>query len=86
MLHDFFGWLGSACFAVSAVPQAFKSYKDKHSDGMSWGMIILCLLGETCSVAYTIPLKLLPLTLNYACNFVFCSVILYYKVFPKEKL
>jgi PQ loop repeat len=34
-LFEILGWLGSICLAICGVPQAWLSYKDKHSHGIS---------------------------------------------------
>ena len=33
------GWIGSICFALCAIPQAWKSFKDGHSRGITWGLM-----------------------------------------------
>ena len=38
-----FGWIYSLAFAFSAVPQALKSIKEKNSDGIAGGTLLLGL-------------------------------------------
>lgn len=76
------GWLGSICLAICGLPQAWQSYKDKHSDGISWGFLLLWAFGEIFALAYVYDKLDLPLLLNYATNIFILAVIIYYKVKP----
>jgi uncharacterized protein with PQ loop repeat len=78
-LLEFIGWLGSVAFGICGLPQALKSIKDGHSDGISWGFIFLWLIGEICTLIYVLPQLLLPLILNYVLNLVFLIIIIFYK-------
>lgn len=81
---EFIGWIGGAAFAICGLPQAIKSYKEKHSDGLAWGFLLLWLTGEICTTIYVIPKGHLPLIFNYAFNLIFLFVIIYYKIYPKK--
>lgn len=74
------GWIGSICFSICAVPQAYQSYKDKHSNGISWAFLYLWFIGEVGTIAYVLPTFNWPLLTNYACNLACLLVIFYYKV------
>lgn len=78
-------WIGNFLLAVCGLPQAYKSYKDGHSNGISWGFIIMWTVGEVCTLVYLLTeLQSLPLILNYSVNGLFCSVIIYYKFKPRR--
>ena len=79
------GWLGTFCFAICGLPQAIKSYKDGHSDGISNGMIFLWMAGEVFTLIYVISGGLWPLILNYTVNIINVSVIIKYKFYPRTK-
>jgi len=83
-MHEVIGIIAGICFALSALPQALKSIKERHSDGIATGTIILWLTGEVCAILYTLHLwrETLPIFLNYFLNLLFVSVILYYKLKP----
>ncbi len=83
-LFEIMGWLGSICLAICGVPQAVQSYKDKHSEGISNGFLILWSLGEVFALAYVYDKLDLPLLLNYATNIFILAVIIYYKMYPKK--
>lgn len=78
------GWLGSVCLAICGVPQAWSSYKDKHSRGISWGFLLLWAFGEIFALAYVSDKLDFPLLMNYAVNILIVGVILYYKRYPKD--
>jgi uncharacterized protein with PQ loop repeat len=78
------GWIGSFCFAICGVPQAFKSYKDGHSDGISWSFLLLWLFGEIFTLIYVMPKGHLPLIFNYLGNMFLVAIILYYKISPRS--
>jgi uncharacterized protein with PQ loop repeat len=80
MLSILIGWIGSFMLAICAVPQAYKSYVDKHSDGISWYFLLLWLFGEVFLLIYVINKLDIPLIINYLCNIFIVVVILYYKI------
>ena len=83
MILDTIGWLGAFFFAICAVPQAWQSYKEGHSAGLSWMFLIFWLLGEIFMTIYVWPTGDLPLLSNYLVNLLLTSVIFYYKVHPR---
>lgn len=80
---ELLGWLGGILFAGCAIPQAYKSYKEGHSLGISWGLLIMWGLGEVFTLLYVIPKLDFPLIINYTCNLLSCSVIAWFKLFPR---
>jgi len=78
------GWLGSMAFMVSAMPQAWKSYKDGHTEGITWLTTSLWFFGEVVSLIYVWPKGYLPLILNYGVQMIFTYVILHYKIWPRK--
>lgn len=82
-IFEIMGWLGSICLAICGIPQAWQSFKDKHSHGISWGFVLLWAFGEIFALAYVYDKLDLPLLLNYSTNILILAVILYYKIKPK---
>lgn len=81
------GLIAACCFAVSAIPQAWRSFKDKHSDGLTWPTVILWFLGEVCMLVYvadTYWFRDLYLLSNYTVNTLTCGTILWYKLYPNK--
>ena len=83
-IFEILGWLGSICLAICGIPQAWQSFKDKHSHGISWGFVLLWAFGEMFALAYVYDKLDLPLLLNYATNILILGVILYFKINPKN--
>ena len=83
-LFEMMGWLGSIALAICGLPQALQSFKEKNSNGISWGFVLLWAFGELFALAYVYNRLDLPLLLNYATNILIVGIILYYKIYPKE--
>lgn len=81
------GWLGSLMLAFCGLPQAIKSFRDKHSNGLNYGFLILWTGGEILTLfAITKDAKsLIYLFFNYGTNLVFLTVIWFYKLFPRTE-
>lgn len=45
------GWIGSICFALAGMPQAWRCYCQGHSRGLSPLFLGLWFTGEVCYVA-----------------------------------
>lgn len=82
-IPEILGWLGSICLAICGLPQAWMSYKDKHSHGISWAFLLLWAFGECFALAYVYNKLDAPLLLNYAVNIGIVGIILYYKIKPQ---
>lgn len=81
------GWVASFLFAFCGAPQAYKSYKEGHSDGVSGGLIWMWLIGELLMQIY-VYLKHgfdMPLLVNYWINTLFVFVIIKFKYFKRLK-
>lgn len=79
-----FGWIYSLAFALSAIPQALKSIKEKNSDGVADGTLLLWIIGEVAGTIYGVSLVQWPIIFNCALNTIFVGIICYYKLFPKR--
>jgi len=82
---EILGWLGAACLAVCALPQALNSMKHKNSFGISWMFLTLWMLGEVFTLIYIIPKKQWPILFNLLSNIFLISIIIYYKIWPQNK-
>ena len=84
------GYIGGLCFAVSALPQAIKCYRDGHAEGLSLMFLILLSFGEVLSFIYscfiTAPLsEKIPYLLNYGFNIVLLFLFFKYKLRPRVR-
>ena len=85
MMIETIGWIGAVAFAICGAPQAYKSWKEGHAHGLAWSFLVLWYIGELFGLVYVIALLSYPLIFNYAFNVILVTVILRYKVFPREK-
>jgi uncharacterized protein with PQ loop repeat len=86
LTYELLGWIGSILFAFCGLPQAIHAFKHKHADGMTWTFILMWLFGEIFTLLYISSKEnILPLLSNYILNIIFLLVILYFKIFPKNK-
>ena len=81
--HSLFGWTSTICLAVCGAPQAYKSWKEGHSENMSWGMVLLWLTVEVFLVLYAAMDLNGPVLANGVLNTVISGLIVYYKVWPR---
>lgn len=80
------GWVGAICFAICALPQAIKSYRDKSSAGISFAFLFLWTVGEVLTLSYILgTTRQLPLIVNYVFNLACLAVIIYYYFKRSEK-
>ena len=81
---QFFGWIYSLAFALSALPQARKSIRDGHTEGVADGTLVLWMMGEIGGLIYGIGLMQAPIILNCLVNTIFVGIILRYRLFPRK--
>ena len=79
------GWAGSILLALCAIPQAYKSYKERQTSDISASFLWMWFIGEWFAMFYIFFEKYsLPLLLNYASNIVLIAVIMWFYYFPKK--
>jgi hypothetical protein len=81
------GYLGGVAFALCAMPQAWKVYRNGHATELSAWFLGLWFFGEVCCIAETVrSLDACPWLLgNYLVNFACLVVLLRYKIFPRYR-
>ena len=80
------GWAGSLLLALCAIPQAYKSFKEKETVGISSAFLWMWLSGEIMAAIYVFYEKYsLPLMLNYITNIILISIIIWFCYFPRNK-
>lgn len=79
---EIIGWVGATLFAVSGFPQAYRSWRQQHSDGISWGFLGMWTGGEVLTLIYVLlTTAQWPLIFNYVFNLLCLIVIIWYRVF-----
>jgi uncharacterized protein with PQ loop repeat len=73
-------------FAGCGFPQAFYSWKQGHSRGISSLMLWMWFFGEVLAIIYVLGKIGIdkPLLFNYTLNLVFISIILKYKYLERK--
>ena len=83
-IFTFNAYLGSILLAICALPLAWRSIKDGHSNGVDGFFLGIWALGEIFTLSYVLYTWDLPLILNYGLNLVFIGIVVYYKLKPRE--
>ncbi len=78
------GWIGSLLLSIFCLAKAWFLFKEKSSDGISWGFLFLWGFGELFGISYVVDKADAPLIMNYATNILIIGVILYYKINPRK--
>jgi uncharacterized protein with PQ loop repeat len=79
------GWVYSLAFALSGLPQMFKSIREGHSRGVADGTMLLWMMGELGGLIYGIGLMQWPIIFNCLLNTIFVGIIVMYRLFPRVK-
>lgn len=79
---ELIGYIGSLLLAACGIPQVYKSFKDKHSNGLHLWFILMWLVGEYTTLAYILlkGINSIPLLINYIISVVTTTIIMYYKI------
>jgi uncharacterized protein with PQ loop repeat len=77
------GWLGSFFLAICAFPQAWMSWKQGHSQGISKSLLFLWGGGEILTLLYVSNRLDWPLVFNYTANIFSISIIIWFKIYPR---
>jgi uncharacterized protein with PQ loop repeat len=85
MQFEVFNAIGSALLLVCSVPQAIKSVRDGHSNGLSRLMLWLWLLGMSFCLVFFVRAEIWPTVINYAFNLFVASTITWYSYFPRRR-
>jgi uncharacterized protein with PQ loop repeat len=85
--YKILGWVGSIIFALSAAPQAWITFKQGHTKGLSDSLLMMWFVGEIFSLkAMSSETVLIWYTIaNYICNLAFLLIIIYYRFYPREQ-
>jgi hypothetical protein len=79
------GWIGAICFALCGSPQAHKSHRDGHSNGLDTSFLLMWTFGEILTlIAVVRDAPLRYLIYNYAANLFFLAVMWKYKIWPRK--
>ena len=66
---DIWGYLGGGFACIRFVPQIYKCMKTKSARDLSWGLLVLSMLSQTCTVIYSVLIDSKPLIIPVSCAF-----------------
>ena len=81
---ELLGWITAICSIVKSIPQAWMSYKDGHSRGLSTSSLIIWMIGLTCGTFYIQHKDAAPLLINYLINSVCCVIMIKHKYWERN--
>lgn len=84
MSFELFNWIGSALLLICSVPQAYKSVKNGHSQGLSRLMLWLWMLGMAFCLVFFVYAQIWATILNYSFNLMVAGTITWYSYFPRK--
>ena len=84
-MKEIVGLIGSICFAISAWPQAWLSYKTKSAKGVKWSFILLWLSGSVFSTFYAIYTGQFVLLPNYVSGGLGITIVLVIKMMERNR-
>ncbi len=73
------GFIGSILLAVCGIPEVVRTIKDNKCH-LGWNFLLLWFGGELFMLTYVIPMKDIPLLLNYVFNTLLVGVMVFYKI------
>jgi len=86
MFAEFIGWIGVVIGVFVAVPQLFKSFKEKSTQGLSKHTYQLLLITITCYLIKAIAIKEMVFIVSNSIGFVITATTLYlFKKYPAER-
>ena len=80
---ELIGYTSGLMLALCGLPEAIRSVRNKRCD-IGWGLLLLWLGGEVGLLIYELKTMAIPRLLNYSCNILFISIMIYWKI--KKKL
>lgn len=84
MQFETFNVIGSTLLLICSVPQAVKSVRDGHSEGLSRLMLWLWLMGMAFCLVFFAHAEIWPTVINYGFNLFVASTITWYSYFPRK--
>ena len=78
-------WFGTLILVVRGLPQAYRSWRQGHSTGLSPAMLWLWFVGSVLMLPYAIGNLDGPVTIVYGSNVLFVGIMVWYKYFPRGK-
>lgn len=81
---EIIGWLGSGLLLICSVPQAIRTVREGHCEGLSASMLWMWLGGMALMLVYLIPLGVWPPVASHCFNILLAGTMAWYKHFPRK--
>lgn len=75
-----FGYLGGGFACIRFIPQIYKSYKTKSTNDLSWGLLVLSMLSQSCTFTYACLIDSKPLIIPIFIAFMLTFALLSLKL------
>lgn len=79
------GYFGGSLAAIRMLPQVLQTYKTKSADDVSYGMLILTIIGHTFGLIYSIGLNVKPVYVPMIPNVLLTITVLVMKMLYARK-
>jgi len=79
------GYIGGILLALCGIPEATMSVI-KGRSGVTLGLALMWWLGEIATLAYVVEIASPPLLINYITNIVCTTIIVRYKIWPRNSM
>ncbi len=76
---ELIGVIGSLLLSIAGIPEVIRTIKDRRCH-LGLNFLSIWFAGEIFMLIYVIPLKDIPLLLNYVFNFFVVAIMFVYKV------
>jgi uncharacterized protein with PQ loop repeat len=76
---ELIGYISGLMLAFCGLPEAIRSVRNKRCD-VGWGLLTMWMLGEIGLLIYEFKTMAIPRLINYTCNIIFISIMIYWKV------
>jgi uncharacterized protein with PQ loop repeat len=84
MIYETFNWIGAFLLLICSVPQAYQSWKQGHSKGLSPLMLWFWLTGMASCLVFFLHAQIWPTTISYGFNLLVAGTITWFYYFPRE--
>lgn len=81
---EFLSWIGTFVLIIRGLPQAVRSWKEGHSNGLSGQMLWLWLIGSFLVLPHLILMEDYSSGIVYCANITFVLIILKFFYFPRK--
>ena len=85
---DIWGYLGGTFACFRFVPQIYKAVNTKSTNDLSWGLLLMSMSSQSCTIVYSFLIESYPLIITIFTAFFMTCILscLKYKYDKKQEL